>query len=117
MSNNAESTTEELAQAKPFAERRFPSWPQASSAFASAGLRVTVYADANATGDVHVDLANSAGGRVEFECAIDGASRPCLRIVDTGGPNAGTWTVTGVLANADRHGFAGATMSVDFLTS
>jgi len=86
------------------------------SNFANAGLRVTISADIYAHGDVHVDMANANGGNIEFECVLDGTDHVCVRLVDTGGPNAGIWTVTGILANTDTHYVAGANMTVDFLT-
>lgn len=81
---------------------------------ANAGVRVTIYAYSTTRGDVHVDMTNSNGGSIEWECILDGSGHPCYFILDTGGPNAGVWTVTGVYAGFDRFG-APATMSVDFL--
>jgi hypothetical protein len=65
---------------------------------------------------VHVDVANGVGDRIEWECALRGTSHACLRVVDTGGANAGVWIVRGVYAGASPAFRAEATMTVDFLT-
>jgi hypothetical protein len=89
----------------------------AVSGYADAGIRVTIVAYDTTIGDVHVDLSNAAAtpDSIEFECPLVGTSHSCVREIDTGGPDAGTWTVTGVYAGTDPLG-APAWMSVDFLT-
>ncbi|MFA5860236.1 MAG: hypothetical protein WDA16_00935 [Candidatus Thermoplasmatota archaeon] len=88
----------------------------AVSGYANAGLSVLVTAWSDTRGEAFIDMANSAGGHITWSCALDGTAHPCQRVIDTGGPNAGIWTVTGRYAGASSFFTAGATMKVNFLT-
>lgn len=88
------------------------------SEYANQGVRVTIVVYDTTRGNVHVDMRdeNATVDNIEWECVLTGAAHSCMRVVDTGGPNAGTWTVKGIYAGVDSLG-APATMTVDFLTN
>lgn len=88
----------------------------AVSNYADAGLSVLITAWSDTRGTAFVDMANSAGGHITWSCTLDGTAHPCQRVIDTGGPNAGTWTVTGRYVGENPYFTAGATMKVNFLT-